>query len=174
MKKNIDRKNLTYLYVILNFLIILLALFIINKPINYKSMGIVFISYICYYILNIFNMNYLRYDIKQVLVCIVINTFLFFISTLIFFRQNEAIIFFGLIILYQIVAKYLMLNYSKVRPRLLFIGENEYKKEIKEEVIKSKLYNIVLDITESEKIENLIDYIEKYNIGSGNWGTRFQ
>ena len=164
MKKNIDRKNLTYLYVILNFLIILLALFIINKPINYKSMGIVFVSYICYYILNIFNMNYLRYDIKQVLVCIVINTFLFFISTLIFFRQNEAIIFFGLIILYQIVAKYLMLNYSKVRPRLLFIGENEYKKEIKEEVIKSKLYNIVLDITESEKIENLIDYIEKYNI----------
>ena len=154
MKKNIDRKNLTYLYVILNFLIILLALFIINKPINYKSMGIVFVSYICYYILNIFNMNYLRYDIKQVLVCIVINTFLFFISTLIFFRQNEAIIFFGLIILYQIVAKYLMLNYSKVRPRLLFIGENEYKKEIKEEVIKSKLYNIVLDITESEKIEN--------------------
>lgn len=164
MKKNIDRKNLTYLYVILNFLIILLALFIINKPINYKSMGIVFVSYICYYILNIFNMNYLRYDIKQVLVCIVINTFLFFISTLIFFRQNEAIIFFGLIILYQIVAKYLMLNYSKVRPRLLFIGENEYKKEIKEEVIKSKLYNIVLDITESEKIENLIEYIEKYNI----------
>ncbi|WP_082680423.1 exopolysaccharide biosynthesis polyprenyl glycosylphosphotransferase [Caviibacter abscessus] len=164
MKKTIDRKSFMYLYVILNILIFVLGLVVVNKPLNYKSFMLLSISFVFYYIFNVFNMDYLKYSLKQLLVNIVLNVCLFFMSNLIFFRQNEGIIFFGLMMFYQIVAKYLILNYSKLRPRLLFVGENEYKEEIKEEVIKSKLFHLALELTEDQDIQNLIEHIEKYRI----------
>lgn len=163
MKKTIDRKSLMYLYVILNILMFIFGLVIVNKPLNYKSFTLLAVSFVFYYIFNVFNMEYLKYSLKQLLLNIVINSCLFLVGNLIFFRQSEGIIFFGLIMLYQIVAKYLILNYSKIRPKLLFIGENEYKQEIKEEIIKSKLFNLVSELTK-EDAKELIEYIEKHRI----------
>lgn len=157
MKKNIDRKSLMYLYIFLNILIYFLSTILVIKSIDFKFISFFIISLCFYYVLNIFNMRILYYSIKDIASSIICNIILLLISLINMFDFNEAIIFFGVICLYQIIAKFLIISNINRRTSLMIIGENKHKKELKEEILKSRFYKLKYDENDIEKIYDIID-----------------
>lgn len=157
MKKNIDRKSLMYLYIFLNILIYFLSTVLVIKPIDFKFISFFIISLCLYYVLNIFNMRILYYSIKDIASSIICNIILLLISLINMFNFNEAIIFFGVICLYQIIAKFLIISNINRRTSLMIIGENKHKQELKEEILKSRFYKLKYDENDIDKIYDIID-----------------
>lgn len=158
MSKNIDRKSVRNLYIIMNILVFFVAQTIINKQVNKYFLFCIIVSFPLYYILNIFNFENRVYRIKDLVSTIISNLLLmFFFNLTIFYQITEGIIFFSIIILYQIIAKYIIyLNISR-KYRVLIIGENEYKQEIIEEIKKQKIYKIVADTKNKDEIKKILE-----------------
>lgn len=146
MKKTINRNSYRILFIILNVIMLFFAQYLINLPINNKFLLYFLIAFPLYYILNIFNFEYRIYDLKQLILVLIANFLLMlFFNVFVFYQLMEGIIFFGLISLYQIVAKFLIISNISRKDRVIFIGTNEYKEEIVNEMKKTKLYKVILD-----------------------------
>ena len=157
MFKNVDKKSVKNLYIIMNIFLFILAQYLINKPFNINIIICIVISFPLYYILNIFNFESRIYRVKDILASIIANILLMFIfKFFIFYQYIETIIFFGIIILFQIVMKFIIyLNISR-KYRVLLIGKNDYKDEIVEEIKKNNMYKIVADSDNREEIKAIL------------------
>ncbi|WP_375168805.1 exopolysaccharide biosynthesis polyprenyl glycosylphosphotransferase [Sneathia sanguinegens] len=158
MKKIINRNSYRLLFITLNILVIILAQFLINKPINLDILLYIVICFPFYYILNIFNFEYRIYDLKQIVICMLANFFLMLLFDLtVFYQVMEGIIFFFVIMFYQIVVKFLMIVNLNRKDRVILIGTNEYKDEIINEMKNTKLYKIILDTNDKDKLIEAIN-----------------
>ncbi len=156
------RSNFTYLYFILNILLYFLILrLVININIDFKNLVVLIISLTAYYVSNIFNMRGTKYRIDDFMTTIAINIFMMIFSVFSgVFRINEALIMFGTIALFQIVFKYIVLVALVEKLKIMFIGQNEYTNDLKENLKKSDEYNLMAvlnehtqDLTEIVNIE---------------------
>lgn len=156
--KNINRNSYRILFIILNVIMLFLAQFLINVPIT-KAFSLYFIiAFPIYYILNIFNFDYRIYDLKQMALCIIANILLILLfDVFVFYQRMEGVIFFGIITLYQIVAKFLIISNINIKDRVILIGANEYKDEIVSEMKKTKLYKVILDTNNKEILTNELE-----------------
>lgn len=151
MNKTINRNSYGILFIILNIIMLFLAQYLINRPINNTFLLYFIIPFPLYYILNIFNFEYRIYDLKQMVLVLIANFLLMlFFNVFVFYQLMEGIIFFGIISLYQIVAKFLIISNISRKDRVIFIGTNEYKEEIVKEMKKTKLYKVILDTNDKD------------------------
>ncbi len=138
------RNNFSYLFFILNIVAYFFGLFIIDVNIDARNIITLIISVTIYYVANIYNMSSKRYKTQDLIISIVINILLTLFSIFsITFRTMEAIILFGIIAMFQIIFKYIVLTALVEKLNIMFIGENEYTKDLKETLNKSEEYNFL-------------------------------
>lgn len=155
MNKTINRNSYRILFIILNIIMLFLAQYLINKPIDKSFLLYFIIAFPLYYILNIFNFDYRVCDLKQIILCLIANFLLMlFFDVFVFYQSMEGIIFFGIISFYQIVARFLIISNLRKKDKVILIGNNEYKNEIVNEMKKSKLYRVILDTNDKDVLKN--------------------
>lgn len=157
MKRTINRNSYRLLFVTINILVLFLAQYLIYKPVDKTFLLYFIIAFPIYYILNVFNFEYRIFDLKQILLCVIANFLLMlFFDVFVFYQMMEGVIFFGVVLLYQIVAKFLIISSINIKDRVILLGTNEYKGEIVNEMKNTKLYKVILDTNDKNKLKEEI------------------
>lgn len=157
MKRTINRNSYRLLFVTINILVLFLAQYLIYKPVDKTFLLYFIIAFPLYYILNVFNFEYRIFDLKQMLLCVIANFLLMlFFDVFVFYQMMEGVIFFGVVLLYQIVAKFLIISSINIKDRVILLGTNEYKGEIVNEMKNTKLYKVILDTNDKNKLKEEI------------------
>lgn len=157
MKRTINRNSYRLLFVTINILVLFLAQYLIYKPVDKTFLLYFIIAFPIYYILNVFNFEYRIFDLKQMFLCVIANFLLMlFFDVFVFYQMMEGVIFFGVVLLYQIVAKFLIISSINIKDRVILLGTNEYKGEIVNEMKNTKLYKVILDTNDKNKLKEEI------------------
>ncbi|MBE2990050.1 exopolysaccharide biosynthesis polyprenyl glycosylphosphotransferase [Sneathia sp. DSM 16630] len=157
MKRTINRNSYRLLFVTINILVLFLAQYLIYKPVDKTFLLYFIIAFPLYYILNVFNFEYRIFDLKQMFLCVIANFLLMlFFDVFVFYQMMEGVIFFGVVLLYQIVAKFLIISSINIKDRVILLGSNEYKGEIVNEMKNTKLYKVILDTNDKNKLNEEI------------------
>ena len=158
MKRTINRNSYRLLFVTINILVLFFAQYLIYKPVDKTFLLYFIIAFPLYYILNVFNFEYRIFDLKQMFLCVIANFLLMlFFDAFVFYQMMEGVIFFGVVLLYQIVAKFLIISSINIKDRVILLGTNEYKGEIVNEMKNTKLYKIILDTNDKDKLIEAIN-----------------
>ena len=170
------RKNYLALFWILTIVVYFIGLIIINRGLGFRNIGIFGVALIAYYVGNIYNIAVGRYRLRDMAVVCVVN-FIFATVANFFkiFTFYEAIVLFGIIAMFQIVFRYIIIVGVVERQRIMFIGENDYTKDLLESIKNDEQYRFIehyknvqkkdygydiLKICDLKKINIIVDFTE--------------
>ena len=118
------KKNYSYLFGILTILMYFIGLLLVNRGLGFTNVIVIVFSMIIYYVANTYNMAG-RYKLRDIVIIIGINFILVMITTFLrIFILNEAIILFGLITMFQIIYRYIIMIRLAEKQRIVFVGDN--------------------------------------------------
>ena len=120
------RKNFSYLFGILTVAMYFIGLVIINRGLGFRNAMIIVSALIAYYIANVYNVATSKYKLKDMTTVIVINGILMTVTTFSkIFTFYEGIILFGIITIFQIAFRYIVIMGVVEKERVVFVGEND-------------------------------------------------
>ncbi len=170
------RKNYLALFWILTIVVYFVGLIIINRGLGFRNIGIFGVALISYYVGNIYNISAGKYRLRDMAVVCIIN-FIFAVvaNFLKIFTFYEAIALFGIIAMFQIVFRYIIIVGVVERQRIMFIGENDYTQDLLESIKNDEQYRFIdhykniqkkdygydiLKICDLKKIDIIVDFSE--------------
>ena len=170
------RKNYLALFWILTIVVYFVGLIIINRGLGFRNIGIFGVSLISYYVGNIYNISAGKYRLRDMaVVCIINFIFAAVANFLKIFTFYEAIALFGIIAMFQIVFRYIIIVGVVERQRIMFIGENDYTQDLLESIKNDEQYRFIdhykniqkkdygydiLKICDLKKIDIIVDFSE--------------
>ncbi|AMD94526.1 exopolysaccharide biosynthesis polyprenyl glycosylphosphotransferase [Leptotrichia sp. oral taxon 847] len=170
------RKNYLGLFWILTVVVYLIGLIIINRGLGFRNVGIFGVALIAYYVGNIYNIAVGRYKLRDMaVVCIVNFIFAIVANFLKIFTFYEAIVLFGIIAMFQIVFRYIIIVGVVEKQRIMFVGENDYTKDLLVGIKKDEQYRFIehyknvekkdygydiLKICDLKKVDIIVDFSE--------------
>ena len=171
------RKNFSYLFGILTVAMYFIGLIIINRGLGFRNAMIIVSALIAYYIANVYNVATNKYKLKDMTTVIVINGILMTVTTFSkIFTFYEGIILFGIITIFQIAFRYIVIMGVVEKERVVFVGENDYTEDLLESVKKDGQYVFVtslnntdmkvlgkeiLELYNTKKFDVLVDFTDK-------------
>lgn len=158
------RKNFSYLFGILTVAMYFIGLIIINRGLGFKNAMIIVSALIAYYIANVYNVATNKYKLKDMTTVIVINGILMTITTFSkIFTFYEGIILFGIITIFQIAFRYIVIMGVVEKERVVFVGENDYTEDLLESVKKDGQYVFVMSLNNTDMKALGKEILELYN-----------
>lgn len=158
------RKNFSYLFGILTVAMYFIGLIIINRGLGFRNTMIIVGALIAYYIANVYNVAANRYKLKDMTTVIVINGILMTITTFSkIFTFYEGIILFGIITIFQIAFRYIVIMGVVEKERVVFVGENDYTQDLLESVKKDGQYVFVTSLNNTDMKALGKEILELYN-----------
>ena len=158
------RKNFSYLFGILTVAMYFIGLIIINRGLGFRNAMIIVSALIAYYIANVYNVATNKYKLKDMTTVIVINGILMTITTFSkIFTFYEGIILFGIITIFQIAFRYIVIMGVVEKERVVFVGENDYTEDLLESVKKDGQYVFVISLNNTEMKALGKEILELYN-----------
>ena len=154
------KKNYSYLFGILTVVMYLVGLLLINRGLGFTNVIVIVCSMIIYYVANVYNMTG-RYKLRDIAIIIIINFILVIVIKLFkIFLLNEAIILFGLITMFQIIYRYIVMIGLAEKKKVVFVGENGYTNDLLESIKKdiTILTKKLLDLCENKKVDIIVDF----------------
>ena len=119
---------------------------------------------IAYYIANVYNVATNKYKLKDMTTVIVINGILMTITTFSkIFTFYEGIILFGIITIFQIAFRYIVIMGVVEKERVVFVGENDYTEDLLESVKKDGQYVFVMSLNNTDMKALGKEILELYN-----------
>ncbi len=171
------RKNFSYLFGILTVAMYFIGLIIINRGLGFRNAMIIVSALIAYYIANVYNVATNKYKLKDMTTVIVINGILMTVTTFSkIFTFYEGIVLFGIITIFQIAFRYIVIMGVVEKERVVFVGENDYTEDLLESVKKDGQYVFVtslnntdmkalgkeiLELYSKKKFDVLVDFTDK-------------
>ena len=171
------RKNFSYLLGILTVAMYFIGLVIINRGLGFKNAMIIVSALIAYYIANVYNVATSKYKLKDMTTVIVINGILMTVTTFSkIFTFYEGIILFGIITIFQIAFRYIVIMGVVEKERVVFVGENDYTQDLLESVKKDGQYVFaaslnntdmkalgkeIVEMYKTKKFDVLVDFTDK-------------
>ena len=144
------KKNYSYLFGILTIVMYLMGLLLINRGLGFTNVVVIACSMIIYYVANVYNMAG-RYKLRDIAIIIAINFILVMVTKFLkVFLLNEAIILFGLITMFQIIYRYIVMIGLAEKKKIVFVGENGYTNDLLESIKKDSQYKLS-DFLKGEK-----------------------
>ena len=158
------RKNFSYLFGILTVAMYFIVLIIINRGLVFRNAMIIVSALIAYYIANVYNVATNKYKLKDMTTVIVINGILMTITTFSkIFTFYEGIILFGIITIFQIAFRYIVIMGVVEKERVVFVGENDYTEDLLESVKKDGQYVFVMSLNNTDMKALGKEILELYN-----------
>lgn len=158
------RKNFSYLFGILTVAMYFIGLIIINRGLGFRNAMIIVSALIAYYIANVYNVATNKYKLKDMTTVIVINGILMTITTFSkIFTFYEGIILFGIITIFQIAFRYIVIMGVVEKERVVFVGENDYTEDLLESVKKDGQYVFVTSLNNTDMKALGKEILELYN-----------
>ena len=158
------RKNFSYLFGILTVAMYFIGLIIINRGLGFRNAMIIVSALIAYYIANVYNVATNKYKLKDMTTVIVINGILMTITTFSkIFTFYEGIILFGIITIFQIAFRYIVIMAVVEKERVVFVGENDYTEDLLESVKKDGQYVFVMSLNNTDMKALGKEILELYN-----------
>lgn len=170
------RKNYLALFWILTIVVYFVGLIIINRGLGFRNIGIFGVALISYYVGNIYNISAGKYRLRDMAVVCIINFIFASVANLLkIFTFYEAIALFGIIAMFQIVFRYIIIVGVVERQRIMFIGENDYTQDLLESIKNDEQYRFIdhykniqkkdygydiLKICDLKKIDIIVDFSE--------------
>ena len=171
------RKNFSYLFGILTVAMYFIGLVIINRGLGFRNAMIIVSALIAYYIANVYNVATSKYKLKDMTTVIVINGILMTVTTFSkIFTFYEGIILFGIITIFQIAFRYIVIMGVVEKERVVFVGENDYTQDLLESVKKDGQYVFtaslnntdmkalgkeIAEMYKTKKFDVLVDFTDK-------------
>ena len=171
------RKNFSYLFGILTVAMYFIGLVIINRGLRFRNAMIIVSALIAYYIANVYNVATSKYKLKDMTTVIVINGILMTVTTFSkIFTFYEGIILFGIITIFQIAFRYIVIMGVVEKERVVFVGENDYTQDLLESVKKDGQYVFaaslnntdmkalgkeIVEMYKTKKFDVLVDFTDK-------------
>ena len=171
------RKNFSYLFGILTVAMSFIGLVIINRGLGFRNAMIIVSALIAYYIANVYNVATSKYKLKDMTTVIVINGILMTVTTFSkIFTFYEGIILFGIITIFQIAFRYIVIMGVVEKERVVFVGENDYTQDLLESVKKDGQYIFaaslnntdikalgkeIVEMYKTKKFDVLVDFTDK-------------
>ena len=171
------RKNFSYLFGILTVAMYFIGLVIINRGLGFRNAMIIVSALIAYYIANVYNVATSKYKLKDMTTVIVINGILMTVTTFSkIFTFYEGIILFGIITIFQIAFRYIVIMGVVEKERVVFVGENDYTQDLLESVKKDGQYVFavslnntdikalgkeIVEMYKTKKFDVLVDFTDK-------------
>ena len=171
------RKNFSYLFGILTVAMYFIGLVIINRGLGFRNAMIIVSALIAYYIANVYNVATSKYKLKDMTTVIVINGILMTVTTFSkIFTFYEGIILFGIITIFQIAFRYIVIMGVVEKESVIFVGENDYTQDLLESVKKDGQYAFmaslnntdmkvlgkeILEMYKTKKFDVLVDFTDK-------------
>ena len=171
------RKNFSYLFGILTVAMYFIGLVIINRGLGFRNAMIIVSALIAYYIANVYNVATSKYKLKDMTTVIVINGILMTVTTFSkIFTFYEGIILFGIITIFQIAFRYIVIMGVVEKESVIFVGENDYTQDLLESVKKDGQYVFmaslnntdmkvlgkeILEMYKTKKFDVLVDFTDK-------------
>ena len=171
------RKNFSYLFGILTVAMYFIGLVIINRGLGFRNAMIIVSVLIAYYIANVYNVATSKYKLKDMTTVIVINGILMTVTTFSkIFTFYEGIILFGIITIFQIAFRYIVIMGVVEKERVVFVGENDYTQDLLESVKKDGQYVFaaslsntdikalgkeIVEMYKTKKFDVLVDFTDK-------------
>ena len=158
------RKNFSYLFGILTVAMYFIGLIIINRGLGFRNAMIIVSALIAYYIANVYNVATNKYKLKDMTTVIVIKGILMTITTFSkIFTFYEGIILFGIITIFQIAFRYIVIMAVVEKERVVFVGENDYTEDLLESVKKDGQYVFVMSLNNTDMKALGKEILELYN-----------
>ena len=171
------RKNFSYLFGILTVAMYFIGLVIINRGLGFRNAMIIVSALIAYYIANVYNVATSKYKLKDMTTVIVINGILMIVTTFSkIFTFYEGIILFGIITIFQIAFRYIVIMGVVEKESVVFVGENDYTQDLLESVKKDGQYVFaaslnntdmkalgkeIVEMYKTKKFDVLVDFTDK-------------
>ena len=171
------RKNFSYLFGILTVAMYFIGLVIINRGLGFRNAMIIVSALIAYYIANVYNVATNKYKLKDMTTVIVINGILMTVTTFSkIFTFYEGIILFGIITIFQIAFRYIVIMGVVEKERVVFVGKNDYTQDLLESVKKDGQYVFtaslnntdikalgkeIVEMYKTKKFDVLVDFTDK-------------
>ena len=171
------RKNFSYLFGILTVAMYFIGLVIINRGLGFRNAMIIVSALIAYYIANVYNVATSKYKLKDMTTVIVINGILMTVTTFSkIFTFYEGIILFGIITIFQIAFRYIVIMGVVEKEHVVFVGENDYTQDLLESVKKDGQYVFtaslnntdmkalgkeIVEMYKTKKFDVLVDFTDK-------------
>ena len=150
------KKNYSYLFGILMILMYFIGLLLINRGLGFTNVIVIICSMVIYYVANVYNMAG-RYRLRDIVIIVGINFILVMITTFLrIFILNEAIILFGLLTMFQIIYRYIIMIGLAEKQRIVFVGENGYTEDLLESIKKDRQYKLSDFLKEEENMESVV------------------
>ena len=157
------RKNFSYLFGILTVAMYFIGLVIINRGLGFRNAMIIVSALIAYYIANVYNVATSKYKLKDMTTVIVINGILMTVTTFSkIFTFYEGIILFGIITIFQIAFRYIVIMGVVEKERVVFVGENDYTQDLLESVKKDGQYVFIASLNNTDMKELGKEIVEMY------------
>ena len=158
------RKNFSYLFGILTVAMYFIGLIIINRGLGFRNAMIIVSALIAYYIANVYNVATNKYKLKDMTTVIVINGILMTVTTFSkIFSFYEGIVLFGIITIFQIAFRYIVIMAVVEKERVVFVGENDYTEDLLESVKKDGQYVFVTSLNNTDMKALGKEILELYN-----------
>ena len=158
------RKNFSYLFGILTVAMYFIGLIIINRGLGFRNAMIIVSALIAYYIANVYNVATNKYKLKDMTTVIVINGILMTVTTFSkIFTFYEGIVLFGIITIFQIAFRYIVIMGVVEKERVVFVGENDYTEDLLESVKKDGQYVFVMSLNNTDMKALGKEILELYN-----------
>ena len=158
------RKNFSYLFGILTVAMYFIGLIIINRGLGFRNAMIIVSALIAYYIANVYNVATNKYKLKDMTTVIVINGILMTVTTFSkIFTFYEGIVLFGIITIFQIAFRYIVIMGVVEKERVVFVGENDYTQDLLESVKKDGQYVFVTSLNNTDMKALGKEILELYN-----------
>ena len=168
------KKNYSYLFGILTIVMYLMGLLLINRGLGFTNVVVIACSMVIYYVANVYNMAG-RYKLRDIAIIIAINFILVMVTKFLkVFLLNEAIILFGLITMFQIIYRYIVMIGLAEKKKIVFVGENGYTNDLLESIKKDSQYKLsdflkgekdlkvltkkILELCENKKVDIIVDF----------------
>ena len=168
------KKNYSYLFGILTIVMYLMGLLLINRGLGFTNVVVIACSMVIYYVANVYNMAG-RYKLRDIAIIIAINFILVMVTKFLkVFLLNEAIILFGLITMFQIIYRYIVMIGLAEKKKIIFVGENGYTNDLLESIKKDSQYKLsdflkgekdlkvltkkILELCENKKVDIIVDF----------------
>ena len=171
------RKNFSYLFGILTVAMYFIGLVIINRGLGFRNAMIIVSALVAYYIANVYNVATNKYKLKDMTTVIVINGILMTVTTFSkIFTFYEGIILFGIITIFQIAFRYIVIMGVVEKEHVVFVGENDYTQDLLESVKKDGQYVFaaslnntdtkalgkeIVEMYKTKKFDVLVDFTDK-------------
>mgnify|MGYP002754578482 FL=1 len=171
------RKNFSYLFGILTVAMYFIGLVIINRGLGFRNAMIIVSALVAYYIANVYNVATNKYKLKDMTTVIVINGILMTVTTFSkIFTFYEGIILFGIITIFQIAFRYIVIMGVVEKEHVVFVGENDYTQDLLESVKKDGQYVFaaslnntdtkalgkeIVEMYKTKKFNVLVDFTDK-------------